>query len=427
MAVTVVIGAQWGDEGKGKVVDLLSQGVDIVARYQGGANAGHTIAWGDQEIVLHLIPSGIFHEGVTCVIGNGVVIDPVALMEEIRTIEELGYPVEGRLKISHNAHLIMPYHKRLDAAKERYRDAEAIGTTGRGIGPAYVDKFARTGIRVVDLLNRDALRTKLRSAIEEKNQILTQVYGDEGLDVDAIVEEYVDFDRRIDPFVTDTSDFLTQAHADGKSILAEGAQGSLLDVDHGTYPYVTSSHPTAGGVCTGLGVPPTAIERVIGIVKAYSTRVGNGPFPTELLGEEGEALREAGNEYGATTGRPRRCGWLDLVALRYTARINGFTELAVTKLDILSGLPELKVCTAYRIGEKVVSRFPTDLDTLEKVEPVYETLSGFEGELSECSSPEELPSEARDYLAFMADRIGVPVGIVSTGPRREETIVVASG
>lgn len=427
MPVSVVIGAQWGDEGKGKVVDLLSREVDIVARYQGGANAGHTIAWGDQEIVLHLIPSGIFHDGVTCVIGNGVVIDPAALMEEIRTIEELGYPVEGRLKISHNAHLIMPYHKRLDAAKERYRDAEAIGTTGRGIGPAYVDKFARTGIRVVDLLDRDALRAKLRSAIEEKNQILTQVYGDEGLDVDAIVEEYVDFDRRIDPFVTDTSDYLTQAHTDGKLILAEGAQGSLLDVDHGTYPYVTSSHPTAGGVCTGLGVPPTAIERVIGIVKAYSTRVGNGPFPTELHGEEGEALREAGSEFGATTGRPRRCGWLDLVALRYTARINGFTELAVTKLDILAGLSELKVCTAYRIGEKETKRFPTDLDTLERVEPIYQTLSGFKGNLAECSSLEDLPSEAQAYLEFMEDGIGVPVGIVSTGPRREETLPVESG
>lgn len=424
MPVTIVIGAQWGDEGKGKVVDLLSPQMDIVARYQGGANAGHTIAWGDREVVLHLIPSGIFHAGTTCVIGNGVVIDPVALMEEIREIEALGFPVEDRLKISHNAHLIMPYHKRLDQAKERYREADAIGTTGRGIGPAYVDKFGRTGIRVVDLLNPGTLREKLRTAIEEKNQILTQVYGDEELDVEAIVEEYVDFDRRIDPYVTDTAGYLTQALADGKRVLAEGAQGSLLDVDHGTYPYVTSSHPTAGGCCTGLGVPPTSIDRVIGIVKAYSTRVGNGPFPTELTGAFGEALREAGREFGATTGRPRRCGWLDLVALRYTARVNGFTELAITKLDVLAGLDGLKVCTRYRINGKETDRFPTDLTTLERAEPIYESLPGFSGDLNVAETPDALPLAARDYLAFVAEEVGVPVSVISTGPRREETLVV---
>src|SRR5690606_1268173 len=311
MPVTIVIGAQWGDEGKGKVVDLLAPEVDVVARYQGGANAGHTIAWGGGEdgaparqFVLHLIPSGIFHDGVVCVIGNGVVVDPVALMEEIQQVEALGFRVEGRLFISHNAHLIMPYHKRLDQAKERYRDAEAIGTTGRGIGPAYVDKYARTGIRVVDLLDRDVLRRKLTAALEEKNAILRALYADEGLDVDAIVEEYVAFDRRIDPFVTDTTRLLGEALADGRRVLAEGAQGALLDVDHGTYPYVTSSHPTAGGCCTGLGVPPTAVDRIVGIVKAYTTRVGNGPFPTELTDETGERLRAEGREYGATTGRP---------------------------------------------------------------------------------------------------------------------------
>ena len=424
MPVSIVIGAQWGDEGKGKVVDLLSPSMDYVARYQGGANAGHTIKWGDEEFVLHLIPSGIFHDGTDCVIGNGVVIDPVALMEEIGQVEDLGYTVEGRLFISHNAHLIMPYHKALDQARERWREAEAIGTTGRGIGPAYVDKFARSGIRVVDLLNRDGLRAKLTAAIEEKNAILKSVYGDAELDVDAIVEEYVEFDRTIDPYVTDTSALLLDALEAGKHVLAEGAQGALLDVDHGTYPYVTSSHPTAGGCCTGLGVPPTAINRVVGIVKAYSTRVGNGPFPTELDDGTGEWLRAEGQEFGATTGRPRRCGWLDLVALRYTSRLNGFTELAVTKLDVLAGLEELKVCTAYRIDGKTTDRFPTDLATLDRAEPIYETLPGFTGDLGDAERLADLPHEAREYLTFLSQRLGVPVATVGTGPKREETLVV---
>ena len=423
MPVSVVIGAQWGDEGKGKVVDLLAPSMDIVARYQGGANAGHTIKWGDETFVLHLIPSGIFHEGTACVIGNGVVIDPKALMDEIRQIEALGYPVAGRLKISHNAHLIMPYHKALDEAKERWRDAEAIGTTGRGIGPAYVDKFARSGIRVVDLLDRDGLRKKLTAAIGEKNDILSAIYGSERLDVDAIVDEYVEFDQQIDPYVTDTSAFLNDALAEGKSILAEGAQGALLDVDHGTYPYVTSSHPTSGGARTGLGIPPTAIDRIIGIVKAYSTRVGNGPFPTELEDETGERLRAEGHEFGATTGRPRRCGWLDLVALNYTSRLNGFTELAVTKLDVMSGLPELKVCTAYEIDGKTTERFPTDLRTLDRARPVYETLPGFSGDLSEARDIADLPDAARDYLQFVSDRLKVPITVIGTGPKREETLV----
>ena len=424
MPVTVVIGSQWGDEGKGKIVDLLAPEVDIVARYQGGANAGHTIVWGDQQFVLHLIPSGIFHEGVTCVIGNGVVIDPVALMDEIRQVEALGFRVEGRLLISHNAHLIMPYHKALDIARERWRDAEAIGTTGRGIGPAYVDKFARSGIRVVDLLNREGLREKLRTNLEEKNAILQSVYQDEAIDVEAMIEEYVDFDRRIDPFVTDTTAFLGEALADGKRVLAEGAQGALLDVDFGTYPYVTSSHPTAGGCCTGLGVPPTAIDRIVGIVKAYTTRVGNGPFPTELLDDDGKWLRAEGREFGATTGRPRRCGWLDTVALRYTARLNGFTDLAITKLDVLAGMDELKVCMAYRIGDKTTERFPNDIASLERVEPIYETLPGFDGDLASVENVEDLPANARDYLTFISDVIGVPISMISTGPRREETLVV---
>ena len=361
-------------------------------------------------------------------IGNGVVIDPVALMEEIRTIGELGFEVEGRLFISHNAHLIMPYHKAIEQARERYRDAGAIGTTGRGIGPAYVDKFARTGIRVVDLLDRDVLRKKLKDAIEEKNAILKSVYGADGLDVDALTEEYVEFDQQIDPYVKNTTEYLNAALKDGKRILAEGAQGSLLDVDFGTYPFVTSSHPTAGGCCTGLGVPPTAVDRVIGIVKAYSTRVGNGPFPTELDGDAegiGQKLRDVGHEYGATTGRPRRCGWLDLVALRYTASINGFTDMAVTKLDVLAGLDELKVCTAYRIDGKTTDRFPNDLATLERAEPVYETFSGF-ADLGGAESVDALPETARTYLDFMSDFLDVPISTVSFGPKRSETLRVTS-
>lgn len=422
MPVTVVIGSQWGDEGKGKIVDLLSSEVDIVARYQGGANAGHTICWDDRTFILHLVPSGIFQDDVTCVIGNGVVIDPVALMEEIDTIRSLGFEVDGRLLISHNAHLIMPYHKRIETAIERARDAGAIGTTGRGIGPAYVDKFARTGIRVVDLLDRDVLRRKLTRSIEEKNEILRKVYGAEELNVESIIEEYVEFDKRIDPFVTDTAAYLNGALRNGRRVLAEGAQGSLLDVDFGTYPFVTSSHPTVGGCCTGLGVPPTQIDRVIGIVKAYSTRVGNGPFPTELDDETGEALRRVGQEFGATTGRPRRCGWLDLVALRYTSMINGFTELAITKLDVLSGHERIGVCTAYENEEKTTERFPSDHQALESFRPVYEYLDGWSDDISQSGTPEDLPASARAYLRFIQDYLSVPIRLISTGPKRSQTI-----
>ncbi len=430
MPVSIVIGSQWGDEGKGKIVDLLSPDVDIVARYQGGANAGHTIVWDEEgeteEFVLHLVPSGIFHEGVTCVIGNGVVLDPKAILEEIEKIESLGIDVEGRLKISHNAHLIMPYHKAIEAAQEEDRasasDDDEIGTTGRGIGPAYTDKFARTGIRVVDLLDEDVLRRKLRRSIEEKNAILRDVYDAEALDVDRIVEEYVEFDQKIDDYVTDTSAYLSRALDDGARVLAEGAQGSLLDVDFGSYPYVTSSHPTAGGCCTGLGVSPTEIDRVLGIAKAYCTRVGNGPFPTELDGEVGQALREKGGEFGATTGRPRRCGWLDLMALRYTCMVNGFNELALTKLDILSGIDELKVCTEYRYDGKTTRRFPSEPQNLTRVEPQYETLPGWEADISAVRHVDDLPRAAQDYLAFIENYLDVEIGLVSNGPRRSQII-----
>lgn len=426
MPITVVIGSQWGDEGKGKIVDLLSDEVDIVARYQGGANAGHTICWGDRTFVLHLVPSGIFHDGVMCVIGNGVVIDPKAVLDEIRTINELGYEVEGRLLISHNAHLIMPYHKALDQARERYRDAEAIGTTGRGIGPAYMDKFARTGIRVVDLLDRDVLRAKITRSVEEKNAMLTGIYGAEGVNVDAIIDEYVEFDKFIDPYVTDTTQYLCNELKAGKRILAEGAQGALLDVDFGTYPFVTSSHPTVGGCCTGLGVPPTEIDRVIGIVKAYCTRVGNGPFPTELKDGMGERLRSAGHEFGATTGRPRRTGWLDLVALRYSSMINGLTDYAITKLDVLTGLDEIEVCTSYRLPDgRETERFPSEVQTLERVEPVYETLPGWHEDITGIEAFEDLPVAAREYLQFLVRHTGVNISTISTGPKREQTIIGA--
>ncbi len=422
MSVTIVIGSQWGDEGKGKIVDLLSANIDIVARYQGGANAGHTIAWGDKQVVLHLVPSGIFHEDVTCVIGNGVVIDPVAVLDEIKTITELGYNVEGRLLMSHNAHLIMPYHKRIEEAREKARDAGAIGTTGRGIGPSYTDKYARTGIRLVDLLDRDVLRRKLTESIEEKNAILKSIYGEEQLDVDAIIDEYVEFDKLIDPYVTDTTAYLNQALKEGKRVLAEGAQGSLLDVDFGTYPFVTSSHPTAGGACIGLGIPPTAVDRVIGIVKAYSTRVGNGPFPTELEDADGDLLRSVGHEFGATTGRPRRCGWLDLVALNYTSSINGFTDLAITKLDVMTGMPVIKACVGYEVNGKNSKRFPNDIQALDKVVPIYEEFEGWEEDVRLATSFDALPATARKYLTFVSEFLEVPICLVSTGPKRTETI-----
>ena len=426
MPVSVVIGAQWGDEGKGKLVDLLAEEADIVARYQGGANAGHTIAWGDKVAVLHLVPSGIFQKDTACVIGNGVVLDPLALLDEVAMIERMGYSAEGRLLVSHNAHVIMPYHKLLDTARERYREAgsepgSVIGTTGRGIGPAYMDKYARTGIRVVDLLDRDGLAKKIRAAVEEKNALLGH-YGADAIDVEAIVEEYVELDRRLDPYVTDTAAYLHDALAQGKRVLAEGAQGSLLDVDFGTYPYVTSSHPTAGGACTGLGIPPTAIDRVIGIVKAYSTRVGNGPFVTELDDATGERLRRIGQEFGATTGRPRRCGWLDLVALRYSCAINGLTDLAITKLDVLTGMDELQVCTRYRVGDKTIDRFPTDIATLDRAEPLYETFAGWQEDLTGVDLLEDLPETAQRYLSLIEQRTGVRLSSVSTGPKRNETI-----
>jgi adenylosuccinate synthase len=402
---------------------LLAEQADIVARYQGGANAGHTVCIGEREYVLHLIPSGIFHPHITCVIGNGVVIDPVALLEEIRQLEAAGVTVRGRLLISHNAHLIMPYHKLLDALREQ--TGQQIGTTGRGIGPAYIDKATRTGIRIVDLLDRTVLARKLTAALAEKNTLIERIYGTTTLDVDAMIAEYEAFDRTIDEYVTDTAAYLHHALKEDKRIIAEGAQGALLDVDHGTYPFVTSSNPTSGGACTGLGIPPTAISSVLGIVKAYSTRVGNGPFPTELTDATGERLRTTGHEFGATTGRPRRCGWLDAVALRYSAMINGIDRIAVTKIDVLDTFEEIRVCIGYERRGKRLKGFPTDLSTLEEVTPVYETFAGWMTPLSAVRSAAALPPAARRYLDAMAHFSGTRIALVSTGPRRDQTLTMA--
>lgn len=421
MSVTIIVGAQWGDEGKGKIVDMLSEKIDIVARYQGGANAGHTVCIGDKNYVLHLIPSGIFHKKVQCVIGNGVVIDPVALMEEIKMIESFGIKIKDRLFISHNAHLIMPYHKLLDSIREE--GSQKIGTTGRGIGPAYIDKYMRTGIRVVDLLDRKELREKLTRNIQEKNQILSKLYGKTELDVDKIVDEYQKFDSMVDPYITDTTSFLNAALRKKKKILAEGAQGALLDVDHGTYPFVTSSNPTSGGACTGLGIPPTAVKDIVGITKAYTTRVGNGPFPTELQNHTGETLRATGHEFGATTGRPRRCGWLDMVSLKYSIMVNGINKIALTKLDVLDDFDEVSICTAYSIDGKESTAFPTDVLTLEKAKPVYKAYKGWKKQISKTTKWKNLPANCAKYVETIERLAGVPVSIVSVGARRDQTIV----
>jgi len=419
---TVIVGTQFGDEGKGKLVDYLSNKYDIVVRYQGGANAGHTICFDNKSVVLHLIPSGIFQKECVCVIGNGVVIDPVALLEEISKVEELGYEVKGRLFISHNAHLIMPYHKRLDSLSEDAQGDQKIGTTGRGIGPSYEDKFARKGIRVVDLLSPDVLQEKLRDNLAAKNKLLKTIYDKEAFDVEAMVREYSEFDKIIDPFVTNTQLYLNRKLKEGKTVLLEGAQGCLLDVDHGTYPYVTSSNPTSGGACTGSGIAPNYVGKVIGVVKAYMTRVGNGAFPSELFDETGEKLGRIGHEFGATTGRKRRCGWIDLVALRYSLTLNGVTEIALTKLDVLDTFEEIKVCTSYMLDGKEIHDYPTDHQTLSRVTPVYKSMQGWMASNAHARTFGQMHEAARSYVEFLEDALQVPVTFISVGPGREETV-----
>jgi adenylosuccinate synthase len=419
MSVTILVGSQWGDEGKGKIVDILSEKFEIVTRYQGGANAGHTVEIGDKKYVLHLIPSGILRENCTCVIGNGVVIDPTALLEEIDLLEKFGINCDGRLFISHNAHLIMPYHKLLDSIHEK--GESKIGTTGKGIGPCYIDKYDRKGIRIVDLLNKKVLEEKIRFNLKEKNNLLSKIYGHEGLDVEEIVKTYIEFDKRIDKYIKDVPSYLNNAISEGKSILLEGAQGALLDVDHGTYPYVTSSSPTSGGACTGTGIPPNKITEIVGIVKAYTTRVGMGPFPTELNDSDGKKLQDIGAEFGATTGRPRRCGWYDAPLVKYSAMINGLNYVAVTKLDVLDHFDKIKVCVNYELDGKILKSFPTDVERLSCVKPVYETLTGWNSDISACTSYNELPQKTKEYLDFISQTSGIKIRIVSVGPKREQT------
>jgi adenylosuccinate synthase len=414
-----VIGAQWGDEGKGKIVDLLTPRFSVVARYQGGHNAGHTVYVGGQKFVLHLIPSGILHPGVTCVIGNGVVVDPQALFAEVDELARLGIDVDGRLFVSDRAHLILPYHRELDVLSEARRGERRIGTTSRGIGPAYEDKIARRGIRVCDLANPSVLEEGVRENVKARNRVIL----DTTLDWQQVYDELAAWGERLRPWIADASVLVNDAIAAGRPVLFEGAQGTMLDVDHGTYPFVTSSNSSAGGVCTGLGVPPRAVGTVLGVVKAYTTRVGEGPLPTELHGEVGDRLRETGQEYGASTGRPRRCGWFDAVAVRFAARVNGLDALALTKLDVLDGLGRISVCTGYRCGGRVLPEFPADLKLLAGCEPIYEELPGWSGHTRGVKRYDDLPREAQAYIARLETLTGVPAGILSTGSDREETII----
>ncbi len=424
MPAWIIVGSQWGDEGKGKIVDLLSVSADMVVRYQGGANAGHTVVIAGEQTILHQIPSGILHEGVVCVIGNGVVIDPRALQDEIRMLEEKGIEVEGRLFISQNAHLIMPYHHMLDQLRDKSLGEKKIGTTGRGIGPAYVDKVARSGIRIVDLLNRELFQEKLLRNIEDKNVVLQRIYGEPELDAEAIVTEYLEFDQMIDRYIKDVSVLVNEALDEGKMVLMEGAQGTHLDVDHGTYPYVTSSNPSAGAACIGTGIGPTRITGVLGVVKAYTTRVGSGPFPTEFGEEFGCHVRELGGEFGATTGRPRRCGWFDAVVANHSVRVNGLTAWAVTKLDVLDTLEELKICTGYRVGDRIKVNMPSEPWILADARPEYETMAGWREPTGGCRSWEELPGAARRYLDRIAELTGTPIVLIGVGSGREEMVIV---
>lgn len=426
MANVVIIGAQWGDEGKGKLVDCLTERADVVARFQGGHNAGHTVVINDKQFILHLIPSGVLHADKMCIIGNGVVIDPGALIKEIRELREQGIRVAENLAISKNAHVIMPYHMAVEAEKEKKKGDKKIGTTGRGIGPAYVDKAGRTGIRMGDLMRPALFKEKLSSNLEDFNFILTKQFGADPLDEKSIYETYMEYAAFLKKHVQDTDVVINEMIEEGDNVLFEGAQGTLLDIDHGTYPYVTSSNASAGGACTGLGIGPTKIDAVLGVVKAYTTRVGGGPFPTEIHDDLGEKIREKGGEFGATTGRPRRCGWLDFIALRHAVRINGLSGILITKLDILEGLDTIKVCVAYKFEGQTLETFPKELDVLEKCEPVYEEVSGWKEPTTGITDFDALPKKARDYIRLIEDGLKVPVDMISTGKKRNELITLRS-
>ncbi len=421
MPATIVLGAQWGDEGKGRVVDYFAESADYVVRYQGGNNAGHTIVVGEQRFALSLIPSGVMYPHCTPVIASGLVVDPKVLLEEIDMLAERNLD-PSRLRVSSNAHLIMPYHRKLDAVMERYLGRNKIGTTKKGIGPAYTDKYARQGIRVQDLFDPRIFADKVQVALEEKNKILTRVYNQLPMDPQKIIDEYLEYADRLLPYVTDTSLLLAEALARGDEVLFEGAQGTLLDIDHGTYPFVTSSNPTAGGAIVGSGIGPKAIDRVIGVAKAYISRVGTGPFPTELHDEIGDRMIELGGEYGTVTGRRRRCGWLDLVALRYAVRVNSLTEIFLTKLDILSAFDTIKVAVGYRSLGESYDEFPRQQRVLYNCTPVYETLPGWSTDISGVREYDELPKEARAYIEFIEERVGVPVSWISVGPERHQLV-----
>lgn len=423
MSSVVVVGTQWGDEGKGKVTDFLAEKAEVVARYQGGNNAGHTIWIEGKKYKLHLIPSGVFYEDKLCVLGNGMVIDPKALANEIKYLHEHGFRTDN-LRISDRAHIIMPYHIKLDRLEERGKGADKIGTTGKGIGPAYMDKAARNGIRVVDLLDKDVFKHKLERRLEEKNRLLERVYGESGYDLEALVQEYSAYAEEIRPYVTDTSVVLNEAIEQGRRVLFEGAQGVMLDIDQGTYPYVTSSNPVAGGVCIGSGVGPTKIRHVVGVAKAYTTRVGDGPFPTELADATGDYIRDTGNEYGTTTGRPRRVGWFDSVVVRHARRVSGITDLSLNSLDVLTGLKRLKICTAYRYKGQILENYPASLAILNECEPVYEELEGWTEDITGVKSLDELPLQALHYVERVSQLTGIPLTIFSVGPNREQTNVV---
>ena len=425
MANVVVVGAQWGDEGKGKVVDIYTEYADDIVRYQGGNNAGHTLVVGSEKIVLHLIPSGILHEGKRCIIGNGVVLDPEVFIREITKLKESGrIKDDACLLLSESLHIIMPYHKRIDIAREAKSGDKKIGTTGRGIGPCYEDKIGRRGIRLMDLLNPDVFAAKLREFLVEKNFILEKLLGEPPCCYDEINEEYQGYAATLRTYVADTSLILSMDLKSGKKALFEGAQGTLLDVDHGTYPYVTSSSTCAGGACTGSGANPRDIHEIIGISKAYVTRVGSGPFPTELLDATGEQLRQTGGEFGATTGRPRRCGWFDAMVVRYAVRVNGLTGIALTKLDVLSGFDTIKVCTGYTYNGQRVEDLPASLEVFEKCQPVYEELPGWKADITAARSFDDLPANARSYVRRLEELAGCQIVLVSVGPRRDQTIIL---
>jgi len=424
MANTCVIGLQWGDEGKGKIIDILAKDYDIIVRYQGGGNAGHTLIIDDEKFIFHLIPSGILHPDKKCVIGNGIVFDPRLFLDEVAGLSKRNISVNGNLFVSDRAHVVFPYHKKLDLLIEKQKGNSMIGTTGRGIGPCYTDKVARDGIRVAELLHKEHFKEKLKKTVEEKNRLFVDLYKDEPVSWEEIYEEYCVYAEKISPFVCDTVDLMAKAIDDNKKILFEGAQGALLDVDFGTYPYTTSSNASAGGVSPGIGVSPKQIHDIIGITKAYATRVGSGPFPTEIDGEQGEHIRKKGGEFGSTTGRPRRCGWFDAVAIRHSVRISGVDSLIVTKLDVLDDQETIRICTGYKSYEKVYNNFPADLDVLENCEPVYEEISGWLEDTSNVRDVKDLPGKAMDYIRTIEEIIGLKVKMVSVGPERLQIISI---